>query len=851
MLKNVQLHTKIAGGFVLTGIIALVVGGGGLAAHAAWARITLAGVGLLGAAFAVWLGVVIARAAAARIAWYESTMANKIAWYESILDNIPFPLSVTDSDMNWTFINRPVEAFLGVKRKDVLGKKCSNWNANICNTEDCGITKLRKNVMQTFFKQAGLNFQVDTAYVSDASGERVGHLEFVQDITAKVRGHEYQKVEVDRLAHNLTLLSCGNVDIDARVEDGDDLTKSEREDFLIINSNLGKVKTAIEALVDDVNMLSRAAVEGRLDARAEAAKHQGDFRKIVQGMNDTLDAIVAPFTIAAGYVQRIAKGDIPPKIADDYKGAWNGVKESFNVCIDAINALVADANALSQAAVEGRLDARGDALKHEGDFRKIVQGMNDTLDAVVQPFSVAADYLDRIAKGDIPPKITDTYNGAWNGVKENFNRCIDSLGGLIKEINKLHTEQKAGDIEYLVPADKFAGAYEQVATGVNEIVKLHVDNILKILGILSSYAEGDFSPVLERLPGKQVLANEKMDALRDSMNEVAHIAEELSCGNLVLAVRERSSKDNLMRAFATMVSRLTEVVDGVRAAADNVAAGSQHLSSASQEMSQGATEQAASAEEVSSSMEQMVSNIRQNADNAQQTEKIALKASQDAKDGGKAVAETVAAMKEIASKISIIEEIARQTNLLALNAAIEAARAGEHGKGFAVVASEVRKLAERSQIAAGEINKLSATSVEVAEKAGEMLARIVPDIQKTAELVSEINAASNEQNTGAEQINKAIQQLDQVIQQNASATEEMSATSEELSSQAEQLQDTIGFFKVADNGADKRARKAQKQINAAMATAARPKGKNAGRQSGIALNLEKTTDKLDDEFERL
>jgi methyl-accepting chemotaxis protein len=171
------------------------------------------------------------------------------------------------------------------------------------------------------------------------------------------------------------------------------------------------------------------------------------------------------------------------------------------------------------------------------------------------------------------------------------------------------------------------------------------------------------------------------------------------------------------------------------------------------------------------------------------------------------VSETVKAMKEIAQKISIIEEIARQTDLLALNAAIEAARAGEHGKGFAVVASEVRKLAERSQTAAGEISKLSGTSVEIAEKAGEMLAKLVPDIQKTSELVQEIAAASNEQNAGAEQINKAIQQLDQVIQQNAAASEELSSTAEELASQAEQLQVTMEFFKL-DTGTSRQSRTA-------------------------------------------
>ena len=284
-----------------------------------------------------------------------------------------------------------------------------------------------------------------------------------------------------------------------------------------------------------------------------------------------------------------------------------------------------------------------------------------------------------------------------------------------------------------------------------------------------------------------------------------HISDGLARGDLTMTVDVRSKDETgqLLSAMKNMVENLRKVVVDVNTAAQNVASGSQQMSSTSQQMSQGATEQAASAEEVSSSMEQMASNIKQNADNAQQTEKIALKAAEDAEKGGKAVAETVAAMKEIASKISIIEEIARQTNLLALNAAIEAARAGEHGKGFAVVASEVRKLAERSQTAAAEISKLSASSVQVAEKAGEMLTKIVPDIQKTAELVQEISAASNEQNTGAEQINKAIQQLDQVIQQNASASEEMASTAEELSSQAELLIDTIGYFKVDDAGTGK------------------------------------------------
>ncbi len=277
-------------------------------------------------------------------------------------------------------------------------------------------------------------------------------------------------------------------------------------------------------------------------------------------------------------------------------------------------------------------------------------------------------------------------------------------------------------------------------------------------------------------------------------------AKAVSGGDLTatIDVNQKDEIGVLADALRGMIARLREIVAEVKGAAENVSSGSEELSSTAQEMSQGASQQAASAEEASSSMDQMLSNIGQNADNAMETEKIALKSAEDARQGGDAVSETVSAMKEIAEKITIIEEIARQTDLLALNAAIEAARAGDHGKGFAVVASEVRKLAERSQKAAAEISKLSVTSVDVAERAGDMLTRIVPDIQKTAELVQEISAASKEQNTGAEQINMAIQQLDNVIQQNASATEEMASTAEELSGQAEQLQSTMEFFKIGD-----------------------------------------------------
>jgi methyl-accepting chemotaxis protein len=393
----------------------------------------------------------------------------------------------------------------------------------------------------------------------------------------------------------------------------------------------------------------------------------------------------------------------------------------------------------------------------------------------------------------------------------------------------------------------------------------------KAIRLAEAVAIGDLSQTVTATTNDEVRDMvDAMNRMTTNLRATAKVADSIADGDLTVKAVPLSDKDALGLSLERMLEKLRSVVADASAASDNVSSGSQELSATAEDLSQGATEQAASAEQASASMEQMAANIKQNADNAAQTEKIAKQSSIDAQASGEAVNRAVIAMQTIAEKINIVQEIARQTDLLALNAAVEAARAGEHGRGFAVVASEVRKLAERSQSAAAEISTVSSHTVKAAQEAGAMLARLVPDIKKTAELVVEISASCREQDVGGDQINQAIQQLDKVTQRNAAASEEMSATAEELAAQSEQLQANIAYFRLSEaNAPAPRSLAAPKARAPALAAPRRQssrqepaatrgaagavvrKGGGAAPARGFALALaEGGSDEQDRDFER-
>jgi methyl-accepting chemotaxis protein len=552
------------------------------------------------------------------------------------------------------------------------------------------------------------------------------------------------------------------------------VTEPWEGDFERIKESLNGCIAAVGALVADASMLAQAGVEGRLETRADASRHQGDFRKVVQGVNDTLDAVVGPLRGAAEAIDALSRGQVPARITADHRGDFALIRDNLNRCIDAVHLLIADVNGLAEAGAAGRLSARADASRHQGDFRRIVDGVNRALDAVIGPLDVAARTVADLALGRIPQLISDVWQGEFARLRDNLNTCLEAVSRLLADTNQLVEAASEGRLSRRADVNRHHGDFARVLDGVNRTLDAVVAPV------------SEASNVLEKLAAKDLRAR--------------------------MAATYLGDHDRIRQAINATGHALHDALMKVARAVDQVSGAAAQIASSSQAVAAGASEQASSLEEINGSIESVAGMTRRSAESAQQANALAQDARDAAGAGASAVQQLQAAMVKIRQSadrtgqiIKDVSEIAFQTNLLALNAAVEAARAGEAGRGFAVVAEEVRSLALRAKEAAQKTEDLIRESVQqaaegdaAAAQVAKRLDEIGQGIARVTDIVAEIAASAREQSAGIQQVNAAIGEMDRVTQQNAASAEESSSAASELSAQAVELTSMVSSFRLDD-----------------------------------------------------
>jgi methyl-accepting chemotaxis protein len=400
-----------------------------------------------------------------------------------------------------------------------------------------------------------------------------------------------------------------------------EITKDYQGDFNIIKNNLNACGHAIKALVADGNLLAKSAEDGVLTTRADANQHLGEYRKVVEGLNATLDAIVTPLNMAAGKLDSIARGDIPERISDHYSGDFNNIKDNLNTCIESINTLVGDVQMLASAANEGRVSVRADASAHQGDFRKIVEGVNETLEMIVNPIAtvkVAVETISTAAKeiaqgnADLSRRTEEQAASLEKTAAsmEELSSTVKQNADNAKQANQLASAAsgvaiKGGDVVGEVVATM--SSINSSAKKIEDIISV-IDGIAFQTNILALNAAVEAARAGEQGRGFAVVAGEVRNLAQRSASAAKEIKELISdsVSKTAEGTRQVENAGNTMHEIVTSVKRVSDIISEIAAASSEQSAGIEQVNEAVMKMDDMTQQNTALVEEAAAAAESMM-----------------------------------------------------------------------------------------------------------------------------------------------------------------------------------------------------------------------------------------------------
>lgn len=350
-----------------------------------------------------------------------------------------------------------------------------------------------------------------------------------------------------------------------RISKGDipkKITELYRGDFNEIKNNINLLIDSLNQFIGDMNTMNEYQKAGEIDKKIDENKFMGAYRVMAHGANESVQIHIDNLMLILELLNEYSDGNFSNKLKP-LPGKQKIANEKLDALRDNLIQIIEEMNLIILASTSGNLSIRGDSKKFKGDFAKIIDGFNETLNALIQPINMSAEYMDRISKGDIPEKITDEYKGDFNEIKNNINTLIGNLNKFISEMQDMYKYQQIGETDRFIPTDLFSGAYKKMAIGVNESVQMHIDNLMLILKLLGEYADGNFQNKLKELPGKQKIANEKLDLLRTNLLNISNEINLLSSAVKSGDINTRGKTENFSGGWQNLVKGFNDMLDAM------------------------------------------------------------------------------------------------------------------------------------------------------------------------------------------------------------------------------------------------------------------------------------------------